>query len=149
MSCGVVRRHGLDPVLLWLWHRPVATAPIQSLAWEPPYAVGVPPPKKRQKKNLSVPCRNLIQKKQTEVLQWVNLTKIQGSERDTSNIWAKEQQTKVKCQLVLRHLHKNTESQETVEAVFKENLAQEFYTQLSCHSYKSSIHFNYARSQKI
>ena len=28
-----------DPVLLWLWHRPVATAPIQPLAWEPPYAV--------------------------------------------------------------------------------------------------------------
>ena len=25
-------------MLLWLWHRPVATAPIRSLAWEPPYA---------------------------------------------------------------------------------------------------------------
>ena len=28
------------PSLLWLWHRPVATAPIRPLAWEPPYAVG-------------------------------------------------------------------------------------------------------------
>ena len=25
-----------DPVLLWLWRRPAATAPIQPLAWEPP-----------------------------------------------------------------------------------------------------------------
>jgi len=26
--------------LLWLWRRLVATAPIQPLAWEPPYAAG-------------------------------------------------------------------------------------------------------------
>ena len=30
----------LDLALLWLWHRPVATALIQPLAWEPPYATG-------------------------------------------------------------------------------------------------------------
>ena len=41
MSCGVVCRRSLDPVLLWLWHRPTATAPIGPLAWEPPYASGV------------------------------------------------------------------------------------------------------------
>ena len=29
-----------DPVLLWRWCRPVATALIQPLAWEFPYAVG-------------------------------------------------------------------------------------------------------------
>jgi len=40
MSCGVGRRPGLDPALLWLWRRPVATAPIGPLAWEPPYAMG-------------------------------------------------------------------------------------------------------------
>ena len=40
MSCGVSCRRGSDPTLLWLWHSPVATAPIQPLAWEPPYAVG-------------------------------------------------------------------------------------------------------------
>ena len=28
MSCGVGCRCGLDPLLLWLWHRLVATAPI-------------------------------------------------------------------------------------------------------------------------
>ena len=38
VSCGVVCRCSSDPVLLWLWRRPAATAPIRSLAWEPPYA---------------------------------------------------------------------------------------------------------------
>ena len=51
MSCGVGRRRGSDPALLWLWHRPAATAPIQPLAWEPPYAAGAALEKaKRQKK---------------------------------------------------------------------------------------------------
>ena len=40
MSCGEGCRLGSDPSLLWLWRRPVATAPIQPLAWEPPYAAG-------------------------------------------------------------------------------------------------------------
>ena len=39
-SCGVGCRRGSDPALLWLWHRPAATAPIRPLAWEPPYATG-------------------------------------------------------------------------------------------------------------
>jgi len=39
-----------DLALLWLWHRPVATAPIGPLAWEPPYAAGAAQEKaKRQK----------------------------------------------------------------------------------------------------
>ena len=41
MNCGVGRRGGSDPELLWLWHRPVATSLIQPLAWKPPYAAGV------------------------------------------------------------------------------------------------------------
>ena len=40
MSCGGGRRRGSDPALLWLWCRLVATAPIQPLAQEPPYATG-------------------------------------------------------------------------------------------------------------
>ena len=40
MSCGVGRSRGSDPVLLWLWRRLEATAPIRPLAWEPPYAEG-------------------------------------------------------------------------------------------------------------
>ena len=41
MSRGVGRRHGSDPVLLLLWRRLEATAPIRPLAQKPPYAVGV------------------------------------------------------------------------------------------------------------
>ena len=40
MGCGVGHRRGSDPKLLWLC-RPAAAAPIQSPAWELPYAVGV------------------------------------------------------------------------------------------------------------
>ena len=41
VSCGVGRRRSSsDPVLLWLWCRLAATAPIRPLAWEPPYATG-------------------------------------------------------------------------------------------------------------
>ena len=46
MSCGVGHRCGSDPELLWLWYGPSAVAPIQPLAWEHPYAMGVIPPKK-------------------------------------------------------------------------------------------------------
>ena len=46
----------LDPALLWLWHRSVATAPIRPVAWEPPYAgaaaqeMAKRPKKQKQKK---------------------------------------------------------------------------------------------------
>ena len=49
VSCGVGRRFGLGLALLWLWHRPVATAPVRPPAWEPPYAISVA--LKRQKDN--------------------------------------------------------------------------------------------------
>ena len=53
MSCGVGRRQGSDPTLLWLWCRPVATALIRPLAWEPPCATEAAQEmaKKRQKTN--------------------------------------------------------------------------------------------------
>ena len=35
--------------MLWLWCRPAATAPIQLLAWEPPYAFGVALKDKKKK----------------------------------------------------------------------------------------------------
>ena len=40
MSCGVGCRRGSDPMLLWLWCRPVATAQIQPLASEIPHDAG-------------------------------------------------------------------------------------------------------------
>ena len=50
MSCGVGRRRSLDPVLLCLWHKLMATAPIRPLAWEPPYAAGAALKKKKKKR---------------------------------------------------------------------------------------------------
>ena len=49
MSCGIDCRHGLDPVLLWVWYRPEAVALIQPLAQELSYATGAA--LKRKKKN--------------------------------------------------------------------------------------------------
>ena len=58
MSCGVGRRRGSDPTLLWLWLRLAATALFRPLAWEPPYAAGVAlekiKKKKKEKKYTSV-----------------------------------------------------------------------------------------------
>ena len=52
MSYGVGRRCSSDPALLWLWCRPVASAPIRPLAWEPPHAMGAALEKaKRPKQN--------------------------------------------------------------------------------------------------
>ena len=51
VSCGVGCRRGSDPALLWLWHRLVATAPIQPLAWEPPYAAGAAQEIAKRQKN--------------------------------------------------------------------------------------------------
>ena len=50
MRCGVLRRHGLDPKLLWLWCRRSAAALNQSLAWELPYAKGLALKEKRKKR---------------------------------------------------------------------------------------------------
>ena len=38
-----------DTALLWLWCRPVVTAPIRLLAWEPPYAMGMALKRKKSK----------------------------------------------------------------------------------------------------
>ena len=37
-------------MLLWLWCRPVAKAPIRPLAWEPPHAAGAALEKTKKKK---------------------------------------------------------------------------------------------------
>ena len=51
MNYGVSCRLGSDPALLWLWYMPTAAAPIQLLAWEPPYAASEA--LKRQKKKIT------------------------------------------------------------------------------------------------
>ena len=61
MSCCVGLRHGSDPVLLWLWSRLAATALIQPLGWELPYATGMAQ-KKQQKKNTSQMVISIMKK---------------------------------------------------------------------------------------
>ena len=50
MSCGVGCICGSDLALLWLWHRPGATALIGPLAWEPPYAMSAALKRQKTKK---------------------------------------------------------------------------------------------------
>ena len=50
MSCGVGRRGGSNPALLWLWRRQAATAQIRPLAWEPRYAEGAAQEKAKKTK---------------------------------------------------------------------------------------------------
>ena len=73
MSCGVGHRRGSDPV--WLWRRPVATAPIGPLAWEPSYAAGAAQeiakrPKKKKKLHVMIyVLKGKKQSKSTVTLQ--------------------------------------------------------------------------------
>ena len=53
MRYGVGRKCGSDLVLLWLWCRPMATAPIRPLVWEPPYATGMALKRQKKKKKRS------------------------------------------------------------------------------------------------
>ena len=50
MNCGAGCRGGSDLALLWLWRKPVA--PIQPLAREPPYAMGVALKRQKEKKKM-------------------------------------------------------------------------------------------------
>ena len=52
MSYGVGHRGVLDPILLWLRHRPGAVAPLQLLAWELPLAIGAVLKSKKKKRKM-------------------------------------------------------------------------------------------------
>ena len=70
MSFGVGHTCGSDSALLWLWRRPVATAPIRPLAWEPPYAAGVALEKaKRPKKKKKEKKKERKKESRVEVIQ--------------------------------------------------------------------------------
>ena len=49
MSCGVGSCAAMEPVLLWLWCWPAATAPIRVLARELLYAMGVALKRQKEK----------------------------------------------------------------------------------------------------
>ena len=85
MSCGVSCRLSLDPVLLWLWHRPAATAPIWPLAWELPYAVSVALKKRKKERKKDT------QKGNEKGIKAVQLQKNQLNTKIGSNRGKKEQ----------------------------------------------------------
>ena len=60
MSCGVDHRLSLDLALLGLRCRPMAIAPIQPLAWEPPHAMGAALKGHTQKNILELDSDHLI-----------------------------------------------------------------------------------------
>ena len=74
VNCGMGHRHSPDPALLWLWHRPEATATIGPLAWKPPNAAGIAlkkDKKSKRKRNITYKISSYLylqSKKQTT--QW-------------------------------------------------------------------------------
>ena len=76
MSCGVGFRCSLDPALLWLWYRSAATAAIQPLAWEPPYATGTALKRQKTKKNyysgFEMFCQFLLYSKVTQLYTYAH-----------------------------------------------------------------------------
>ena len=61
MSYSVGWRLSLDSVLLWLWCRMAAAAPIGPLAWELPYATGAALKREKKKKeDIPVPPRQPV-----------------------------------------------------------------------------------------
>ena len=54
MSCGVGCKYVSDPMLLWLWHRRAAIAPVQPLAWKPPHVAGAALKKTKKKKKVVI-----------------------------------------------------------------------------------------------
>ena len=69
MSHGVGCRRGSGPKLLWLWHRPAATAPIRPLAWELPYAARAALEKAKRQKTKNKTKQNKKQKQKQQQQQ--------------------------------------------------------------------------------
>ena len=81
--------------MLWLWSRPVATAPIQPLAWEPPYAMGaaLKRPKKTPKNTTTTKTYSAIKKNEIMPfaatwmqLQIIILSEVSQKEKDKRHV---------------------------------------------------------------
>ena len=99
MSCGVDGRHGSDLAFLWLWLRPVDTAPIQPLAWEHPYAMSAvlkrQKKKKKKKREMlwlpSCALESLAQGKPATLLQGYQVSSMEKS------LWGTEASCQYQC----------------------------------------------------
>ena len=63
MSCGLLCQHDSDLALLLLWCRPMATAPIRPLAWQPLYAMRAALKRQKKKKKKEKKRKNPKQTK--------------------------------------------------------------------------------------
>ena len=91
MSCGVGCSHGSDLALLWLWRRLAATAPIQPLAREPPYATGA--------------AQEMAKRQKTKLLSWVLKSSTHGGSHNYLPAVAPTLHTLVRRHLVLQSNH--------------------------------------------
>ena len=72
MSCGVGRRHSSDPVWLWLWCRPAATAPESTPSLGTSVGRGFGP-KKTKDKDKTKQTTKKTKGRETEIKNiWVN-----------------------------------------------------------------------------
>ena len=82
ISCGIGHRQGLDPALLWLWHRLAAVAQIQHLAYIFPYVMCAALKSKAKKKKSKKQKRAIIPASKTTIskfyfktyMTWSNFT---------------------------------------------------------------------------
>ena len=70
VSWGIGCRHGLDPKLLWLWHRLVAVAPIWPIPWELLYAMSAALKRPKKKKKVGTICSSQVRQKPEVSQMW-------------------------------------------------------------------------------
>ena len=115
MSCAVGLRHALELVLLWLWHRLAAEAPIRTLAWEFPYAMGAAlKSKKKKQTNKKQKLKKNKKQKSKHQSMWIGeeyINNISGEARENMDhrsnpiltskifIWLGTDRTKYLCNL--------------------------------------------------
>ena len=74
LSCGIGCRHSVDPTLLWC--RLAAAAPIQPLAWEPPYAMGVALKRQKTKNKQKTFIAKLVVYGSSGARDWIQATAV-------------------------------------------------------------------------
>jgi len=104
VSCGVGHRRGSDPILLWLWSRLAATAPIRPLAWEPPYAAGATLEKAKRQKETNNNNNRFLKRNMTNYLK-------EEEKKDQNVLGAQEKDTGQIAMMRYNHLQDNKMSQ--------------------------------------